>query len=203
MGAVAALRTTLDKTGKKIAISADEWGLGPPWRVKTFGTAHGMYAAGFLGAVTRGARANNLQFSNYFEPVNEGAIQVLPFNSSLTPVGEVMRLYSHHATGDLLELPTDANDPEGDLDATATLSSDGGTLIVTVASLSAVGWATTELSLGLVGFAASSGTTVTLEAQGFSETSMFDAKTESAKVAHGKVAVSVPPFSVVQLTLSK
>ena len=83
--------------------------------------------------MTRGARANNLQFSNYFEPVNEGAIQVLAFNSSLTPVGEVMRLYSHHATGDLLELPAAVNDPEGDIDTTATLSSDGGTLVVTVA----------------------------------------------------------------------
>ncbi len=59
---VAALRTTLDKTGKKIAISADEWGLGPPWRVQKFSVAHGMYAAGFLGAVTRGARTYNLKF---------------------------------------------------------------------------------------------------------------------------------------------
>ena len=32
MDNVAVLRKTLDKTGKKIAISADEWGLGPPWR---------------------------------------------------------------------------------------------------------------------------------------------------------------------------
>jgi hypothetical protein len=62
MNAVAALRTTLDKTGKKIAISADEWGLGPPWRVNTFSVAHGMYAAGFLGAITRGARTYNLKF---------------------------------------------------------------------------------------------------------------------------------------------
>ena len=64
-------------------------GLGPPWTVKKFSVAHGMYAAGFLAAVTRGARANNLQFSNYFEPVNEGAIEVLAFSSQLTPVGEV------------------------------------------------------------------------------------------------------------------
>ena len=35
-----------------------------------------MYSAGFLGAITRGARANNLRMTNYFEPVNEGAIKV-------------------------------------------------------------------------------------------------------------------------------
>ena len=75
MNAVAALRKTLDSTGKTIAISADEWGLGPPWRTHVFSVAHGMYAAGFLGAITKGARANNLQMTNYFEPVNEGAVQ--------------------------------------------------------------------------------------------------------------------------------
>ena len=92
MNAVRSLRSSLDATNKTIAISADEWGLGPPWRVQTFSVAHGMYllriiymryihrylhtnstykyhiyiirsryAAGFLGAVTRGARENNLQ----------------------------------------------------------------------------------------------------------------------------------------------
>ena len=50
-------------------------------------------------------------------------------------------------------------------------------------SLSAVGWAETELSLDLVGFAASSGTVVTLEAQGFAEVSMFTTKTQSV-VSH-------------------
>ena len=201
MGAVGALRKTLDKTGRKIAISADEWGLGPPWTVKKFSVAHGMYAAGFLAAVTRGARANNLQFSNYFEPVNEGAIEVLAFSSQLTPVGEVMRLFSHHAGGELLDLPSEAT--SGVLDTTATLSADGGTLTVTVASLSAVGWATNELTLTLSGWSGGSGTATTLTAQGYTEDSMFDTKTEAVAVTAGKLKVTVPPFSVVQLRLDK
>ena len=53
-----------------------------------------MYAAGFLGAITRVSVPANLQFTNYFEPVNEGAIAVHPFNATLTPVGQVMALYA-------------------------------------------------------------------------------------------------------------
>jgi len=76
-----------------LTTQADEWGLGPPWDVAVFGAAHGMYAAGFLAAITRAGPVENLVFSNYFEPVNEGAISVMPFNVSLTPVGEVMAMY--------------------------------------------------------------------------------------------------------------
>jgi len=86
MDAVAALRESLDATGKKVAISADEWGLGPPWRAGAHGSkgvrfsvAHAMYAVSFLGSVTRGALAQNLQVSNYFEPVNEGSRSILWF----------------------------------------------------------------------------------------------------------------------------
>ncbi len=37
-----------------------------------------MFAASFLGAVINNAAAQNVRFSNYFEPINEGAIQVRP-----------------------------------------------------------------------------------------------------------------------------
>eukprot|EP01044_Picomonas_judraskeda_P004752 COSAG03_NODE_426_length_8006_cov_75.576957_3_plen_301_part_00 len=227
MDAVRSLRSSLDATNKTIAISADEWGLGPPWRVQTFSVAHGMYAAGFLGAVTRGARENNLQMTNYFEPVNEGAIQVLPFNSTLTPVGEVMRLFSHHTGGTLLAVPDAAIN--GSLDTTATASADGKTLVVTLANLNAVGWAgcnvtmtvhgeSTALSpLPLIfsykseqsscgaGWSASSGSVSTLKAQGFGEQDMFESHTAAAPpLAEGGVAhVYVPPFSVAQVTYSQ
>ena len=57
-----------------------------------FGVAHGMYAAGFLGAITRGAAKYGLQFSNSFEPVNEGAFNVFAHNITVTPVGQVRQL---------------------------------------------------------------------------------------------------------------
>jgi hypothetical protein len=49
-----------------------------------------MYAAAFLGAVTRVPPAVGLRFTNYFEPVNEGAITVTAAGAALTPVGQVM-----------------------------------------------------------------------------------------------------------------
>ena len=108
--------------------------------------------------------------------------------------------------GDLLEVPTEAI--AGDLDTTATV--DGSTLIVTVASLSAVGWAPTHLSLTLDGWkgggsgSSSKGKVVSLVAQGFAEDSLFDMKETAVEVeASGHVELTIPPFSVVQLTLAK
>ena len=105
MASVRTLRTELDATGKNIMISADEWGLGPPWRVKRFGVPHGMYAAGFLSAVTRGSPVYNLTFTNYFEPVNEGAISVYLSGANLTAVGQVMGVYSQHSGRTRVTLP--------------------------------------------------------------------------------------------------
>ena len=209
MGAVAALRKTLDSTGKIIAISADEWGLGPPWRTHVFAVAHGMYAAGFLGAITRGARANNLQMTNYFEPVNEGAVQVHPFNSLLTPVGLVMQLFSHHTAGILLQDPANMSAADGDLDVTATIATNGSSLVVTVANLNAVGWMAYDLALELHGWQGTkAGTLETLEAEGYSELSMFKrwsgGSAALVKTAGGvpSVMLHVPPFSVVQATFA-
>ena len=93
-----ALRHTLDAAGcSHIAISADEWGVAP-WHSRHFGVVHGINAAGFLAAAAREAQATNLLYSNYFEPVNEGAIAVRPFSSSLTSVGQVMRLFGRRCT---------------------------------------------------------------------------------------------------------
>jgi alpha-L-arabinofuranosidase len=202
MASVAALRKSLDATNRSIAISADEWGLGPPWRVREFGVAHGMYAAGFLGAITRGARANDLQMSNYFEPVNEGAVQVLPFGSLLTPVGLVMQLFSKHTGGGLLEVRC-TGAPTDDLDNTATVSADGKTLVVTVANLNAVGWGAYDVAVQLDGWAHSlPGSVVTLEATGYGRSDMFHSLNMSAPVDGGVATLHVPPFSVVQATFA-
>lgn len=45
------------------------------------------------------AETMGLEFSNYFEPVNEGGIVVGQFNVSLTPLGVIMPLFSQHGGG--------------------------------------------------------------------------------------------------------
>ena len=210
MDLVAGLRKTLsaDPNSKHIAISADEWGLGPPWESNAhgpneirFSVTHGMYAASFLGSVTRGAQAQNLQMTNYFEPINEGAVVVSPFSSNLTPVGQVMKLFSAHTSGTLVALPAAAF--SGDLDTVATLDANGRGLTITISHLNAVGWRTYNLDLTLENWHGSvTGATTTLKAQGWAADSLFD-------VVNGTVALSddgvmklvVPPFSVVKITL--
>lgn len=196
VGLLKNLRQALNATGKDIAISADEWGLGPPWKVNVFSVAHGMYAAGFLGAVTRAAPEVNLQFTNYFEPVNEGAIQAHPFNSTLTPVGQVMALYAQHQGGARVDLPPGSFG--GDLDTTASLSA-GGDLLVTVANLNAVGWTSYNVDLTLRGWRGGAAAALTvLRASGFDAAATFDSARASAAVsASGVLSLSVPPFSVV------
>ena len=216
--------------GTHVAISADEWGLGPPWKVAggRFSVAHALYAAGFLGAITREGPAAGLRFSNYFEPVNEGAVAVRAWSSELTPVGRVMAVYARHAGGARVALPAAASG--GDLDVVATVTTDhtdhtdhtdntdtdtdtdteeGGkaevvTVTVTVANLNAVGWAPYALELALLP-PPPAGTAVsvdTLEATGFDVGSTLVPSTRATVVgANGTVALSVPPLSVVQATL--
>lgn len=113
-----------------VLISADEWGLGPPWLVRHFGVAHAMYAASFLAGTINHAAALGLGFTNYFEPVNEGAIEVTPHAAELTPLGRVMPLYAGCAGQGVL--PLAAQGPADDVYATACLMAteavaEGGT----------------------------------------------------------------------------
>jgi hypothetical protein len=126
-----------------------------------------------------------------------------PFNSTLTPVGEVMQLFSHHTGATLLDVPNEAI--AGDLDTTATISKDGATLIATIASLSAVGWASTDVTVALgTDWSGATGTVTALTAQDYKEDALFDKSTGPAHVSPaGELAISIPPFSVVQVALSK
>eukprot|EP00937_MAST-01D_sp_MAST-1D-sp2_P002767 g2767.t1 len=195
-------RADLNKSGgAHVAISADEWGLGPPWKVSAgFSVAHALYAAGFLGAITREGPAAGLRFSNYFEPVNEGAVEVRAFGASLTPVGLVMAMYARHQGGARLALPAAASG--GDLDVVATV--DGNVVRATVANLNAVGWTTYALELALVP-PPPAGTAVsvdTLTATGYDKGSTLVPSTVAAVVgANGTVVLDVPALSVVHATL--
>ena len=86
-------------------ISLDEWALGPPWSTKRFGVPHAIYGASMLMQIIRRASALKLRSANYYEPINEGAITVGPWNSSLTPLGQVFELLARHQGGRTLSIP--------------------------------------------------------------------------------------------------
>lgn len=50
------LRADLDAGGaENVSVSADEWGLGPPWVVGNFNAGHGMFAASILSVAINNA----------------------------------------------------------------------------------------------------------------------------------------------------
>ena len=111
------------------AISIDEWSIGPPWSTEAWGAPHALYAASFVSMLVRHARSLGIGAANYYSPINEGAIAVGPWSASLTPLGEVLALYSRHQGGHLVETELSnrsalrAPGPHGDddLDALASL----------------------------------------------------------------------------------
>eukprot|EP00040_Diaphanoeca_grandis_P035344 m.222056 g.222056 ORF g.222056 m.222056 type:complete len:1073 (+) comp33360_c0_seq3:76-3294(+) len=198
------LRATLDiANGSHIAISADEWGLGPPWDVEVFSVTHGMYAAGFLGAITRAAPDVNLKFTNYFEPVNEGAIQVFAFNATVTPVGQVMRMFAQHQDGIRVQVPAQAYGGNLDMVATMQQTTTSRVVHVTASNLNAVGWSAIALTLTIKNVEAAMAQVQTLRAQGFTPSDFFDAINSTVPIsADGKMELVIPPFSVVHVAMS-
>jgi hypothetical protein len=185
LAAVRALRATYDAipsaagngtaggNGTALEISLDEWGLGPPWTVPRFHTAHALFGASFFGAVVRNAAALRIAFTNYFEPINEGAITVFPFadaaamaatgsqlgghgvgtapgtgaGAALTALGQVMQMFAGHQRQTRLDFAPPADDY--DLDYTASLDEAAGELLLTVANRAATAAYTVPLEVAV------------------------------------------------------
>ncbi|MBQ6617379.1 MAG: hypothetical protein IJH67_13540 [Thermoguttaceae bacterium] len=93
-----------------IGISYDEWNLWYAW-YRTESIVEGLYAAKMINGFMRNWEACGLKCVCYFQPVNEQAINVTPFESHLTSIGEAMRLWKGHVDGvpaDVSDLPADA-----------------------------------------------------------------------------------------------
>ena len=145
-----------------------------------------------LGASLRYGGGSGLALTNYFEPVNEGAVRVGPFGAALSPVGQVMPFYAAHSGGRRLAVPAAL----GDLDVVATMA-DGGGILLTVAHLSAVGWSARNLTVGVAGGGWEVKAVETLRSTGFDQDARF--VEEEARGEGEEAAVEVPPFSVVNV----
>ncbi|MCQ2395269.1 MAG: LamG domain-containing protein [Kiritimatiellae bacterium] len=78
---------------------------------KFAGKPNRLYAAKFLNEMMRSWDRNGVGMVCYFQPVNEQAITVSPFESHLTSLGEAMRLMKGHVGGvpaDLNQIPREA-----------------------------------------------------------------------------------------------
>ena len=209
VSALRELRATLDANGtSRVRIAADEWGLGPPWVERAFGTPHALYAASLLGAVVRSARALGIGATNYFESINEGALRVEPFGVARTPLGEVLRLYARHASRArvVLDMPWDGCDSDTALDVVA--SEKNATVLVTLANRDAN--AACGVALDIAGALSVVNDTVVvddgtlLRANGTDASSTFASEGLSSLPVddEGRLMVFVPAFSVLDFTVS-
>lgn len=188
------LRRTLDaKGGDYLGISADEWGLGPPWKQSTYGTPHGVFGASFLAGLMAVKDELKVVAGNYFEPINEGALFVEPGSVTMTPLGEVLSLFVAHSGANLSAVSADMT---ADVIFVSTLSASQQVTTVINRNAGAQGSATVDILRGgkLV--------TTTLEASGFTPSSTFKQTTTTRDVSVGqKVSVSIPPYSIAQFVI--
>ena len=202
-----AVRAVLDSGSGSTAhvrISIDEWGLGPPWQVRQFGVAHAMFGASFLTMASTNAVALGLAFTNYFEPVNEGAIEVLQFSAQPTPLGVVMPVFASLAGATRLAV---SQDPGGDDDVVAVAAvaasaarPGGKAIAVVLTNRNATAAFTQWLRFDGVAVAPTA-TVATLAASGgFGPGSFFSPSTGAVAVsASGWAAILLPPFSVASV----
>ena len=80
---------------KKIKIAFDEWNLYFAWYHDPC-TLEGIYTALMLEMFCQKQQELNMPIAMYFQPVNEGAINVYQENASLTSNGQVFRLMKKH-----------------------------------------------------------------------------------------------------------
>jgi len=104
----------------------DEWNL---WNAseRTPGIQEALYSAVMLHMLCRNADSLGIEGSCYFQPVNEGAIRVLPTSAEPTPVGKVFSMLTAHAD----RLPVKVSSSNGSCDIFSSLGPDGRSLIVT------------------------------------------------------------------------
>jgi alpha-N-arabinofuranosidase len=113
--------------GRKPGISFDEWNVWYAWYRDT-GVNEALHTAGMLNMFVREALQLGLCIGCYFEPVNEGAINVAPDHAWLTASGQVFALFAAHHNN--AYVPLDGCD--ADVDAAASLDLPHGRLIVTL-----------------------------------------------------------------------
>jgi hypothetical protein len=208
------LRAVLDAANASaVSISCDEWGLGPPWVVETFNAAHGLFGASLFSALLTTFEATRVTFSNYFEPINEGALQVGPFDVAVTPLGAVFPLYAGYAGA----LMVSAGPWAGGDDVIVVAGLQGGvagaagTLLLTLVNRNATSAVSQPLSLvgcggaggaGPCGAGTSAATLALVATNLFAPDSTFEPAAGQVSVdSQGQLVVDVPAYSVVQVAV--
>jgi len=146
-----------------------------------------------VGSVVRNAAEFGVEFSNYFEIINEGGISVKPFSAELDPIGELFARYSQHQGR--LRLPVTSSD--SDIDTIASL--DAGNVLLTIANFDAAQGRTVALSVaGVTGPPAQA---EVLAAEALAPDASFNKSTEELSLKAGVLMLNLPPYAVAHVRL--
>jgi len=194
--AMDALRKFRARIPREIGISYDEWNFWYAWYHEE-GIIEGLYAAKMLTGLMRNWEAFGLKYVCYFQPVNEKAIVVTPFESHLTSLGEAMRLWKGHVGG--VPAPTaEATSASAPENAFATDHQDGSRY-VTFYNFSTVKPCTFRVPTDGRGKIVAA---ETLVPNGLASGSRFMRKPGSGKVVGGFYELTLSPASLASVRLS-
>ncbi len=94
-GNARAVRALREMMPDCLHISFDEWNIWASWYAKA-NALDGLYAAGMLHAMLSEAGELDVPIMCYFQPVNEGAIELLPEGAKLRAPGQAFALLKAH-----------------------------------------------------------------------------------------------------------
>ena len=175
-----------------IGISYDEWNIWYSW-YRREGIVEGLYAAKMLTGLMRCWEAVGLKYVCYFQPINEQAICVSPFESHLTSLGEAMRVLKGHVGGVPSEIPSLPDN------AFATDRADGSRY-VTFYNFSTVEPCTFRIPTGGRGKIVAA---ETLVPNGLESGCRFVRKPGTGKVVDGFYELTLPPASLAGVKLTR
>lgn len=200
---LASTRQMLDAgagNGAHVRISVDEWGLCPPWTVEDFNVAHAIFGSSFLTVALSTAVEFGIAYTNYFEPINEGALQVLQFSVAPTPLGFVMPLYG--ALAGATRVAVEQLTPGGDDDVVGVAGVLGGSLTVVLTNRNAEVGFTQWVHFDGQAVATTCSVTLLTAVGGVSAGSEFASSVLAVAVSpDGWAAIPLPAFSVASVAV--
>ena len=112
------MRESLDKTGKKLYISFDEWNQWYAW-YRPSCVSEGIFTARMMHFFLNDSNLLDMPIVCYFQPVGEGAIMIEPTSSHLSANGQMFAAMAAHQDGKLCKVA------ENDDYSTAATIKDG------------------------------------------------------------------------------
>jgi alpha-N-arabinofuranosidase len=201
-----AVRQAADRfpQGHRLGIAFDEWNVWHDWFIKpaqhtwSVGPIDGLYTATMLNLLCRESAPLKLSMAAFFEPVNEGAIDVQPGSARLTSVGQVFSLYRAHHANRLLSATISGD--RSAIDVCASVERSGRIAVLTIVNHDLSG--PRQIAISLAGQAGIRSATVSvLSAAGLEANRRLDDRAERAEITRGAASVILPRFSVALVRL--